>query len=330
MSSRSRKAGGGWRVARGDRRAGLTPAVELAVLALPALALLAVTAPWRVASLTPLAPVSVAQAAVVRDHATPPPPPATRARRVCAAPSNLPCSNGRGAGFENRLAELVAREMGRRVEYTWWAQRRGFWRNTIKAGRCDVVVGLPSGYGPALTTRPYYRSTYVFVTRRGARPPVRSFDDAALRTARVGVQLIGDDYANTPPVAALARRGIVDNVRGYMIYGDYRTPSPPSAIVAAVARREVDVAVAWGPLAGYFARRQRVPLDVVPVSPASDGAAVPFTFDIAMGVRKSEAALRDTLDAILTRRHAAVARILDAYGVPRVGMDSNRVTADAR
>jgi mxaJ protein len=305
------------------------------VLALPAIALLIAVAPWRHVSLTPLAPVAVAHAAPAQNAATRHPPPATPVLRVCADPNNLPFSNDRREGFENRLAELVAGEMGARVEYTWWAQRRAFWRNTVKAGKCDVVVGVPADFGPALTTKPYYRSTYVFVARRGTGAArVRSFDDATLRTAKVGVQLVGDDYANTPPVAALARRGIVNNVRGYMVYGDYRKPSPPSEIVKAVARGEVDVAVAWGPMAGYFARRQRVPLDVVPVTPASDGPAVPLAFDISMGVRRGDAtsrALRDTLDAILTRRRADVARILDAYGVPRVDVNSNsRVTADVR
>jgi len=280
----------------------------------------------------PLAAAPLATVARYTPHVTPHTPPPVL--RVCADPNNLPFSNDRREGFENRLAELVAREMGARVEYTWWAQRRAFWRNTVKAGKCDLVVGVPADFGPALTTKPYYRSTYVFVARHGTGAArVRSFDDAALRTAKVGVQLVGDDYANTPPVDALARRGIVNNVRGYMVYGDYRKPSPTSEIVKAVARGEVDVAVAWGPMAGYFARRQRVPLDVVPVSPTSDGPAVPLAFDISMGVRRGDPAsraLRDTLDAILTRRRADVARILDAYGVPRVDTNSNRVTADAR
>ncbi|HET7457612.1 MAG TPA: substrate-binding domain-containing protein [Gemmatimonadaceae bacterium] len=311
---------------KAPRRGGLSRSAELATLMMPAAALLLVVAAPRV-RVEPLAAAPLATVARYGVHPTPHTP--HPVLRVCADPNNLPFSDSLGGGFENRIAELVAREMGARVEYTWWAQRRGFWRNTVKAGRCDVVVGLPTGYGPALTTRPYYRSTYVFVTRRAA-PAVRSFDDPALRTARVGVHLVGDDYANTPPVDALARRGIVNNVRGYMIYGDYRTPAPPSQLVRAVARGDVDVAVAWGPMAGYFARRQRVPLRLVPVSPASDGPAVPLTFDIAMGVRRDHAALRDTLDAILGRRRAEVARILDAYGVPRVDMSSTRVTADVR
>ena len=148
---------------------------------------------------------------------------------------------------------------------------------------------------------------------------VRSFDDAVLREVKVGVQLVGDDGANTPPAHAFARRGVVGNLVGYTVYGDYRQPDPPARIVAAVARGDVDVAVVWGPLAGYFAPRQAVPLDVVPVSPQIDPPFLPFVFDIAMGVRRDDPRLRDELDAILVRRRATIDSLLAAYGVPRVG-----------
>jgi mxaJ protein len=237
--------------------------------------------------------------------------------RVCADPNNLPYSNERREGFENRLAELVAHELGDTVQYTWWAQRRGYIRNTLKARRCNVVMGVPTGLGPVLTTRPYYRSSYTFVTRRSA-PRTTSFDDPALRRLRVGVQIIGDDFANAPPAMALTHRGIVRNVRGYSVLGDYREPNPPSRIVRAVSDREIDVGVVWGPLAGYFARRSSVPLRVTPVSPEVDVPYLPFVFDIAMGVRREDTALRDTLDAILLRRRREIDKLLADYGVPRV------------
>jgi mxaJ protein len=239
-----------------------------------------------------------------------------RVLRVCADPNNLPFSNQRLEGFENRLAELVARDMGAEVSYTWWAQRRGFLRSTLNAGACDVVMGIPASYELALATRPYYRSSYVFVTRRGLR--VRSFDDPVLRRVQIGVQLVGDDYANAPPAHALAARGVVGNVHGYSVYGDYRQESPPAAVVEAVARGEVDVAVVWGPLAGWAARRQRVPLEIVPVSPQIDLPFLPFVFDIAMGVRRRDTALKEELDAILERRKSEIDALLDEYGVPRV------------
>src|SRR5205085_10213021 len=129
---------------------------------------------------------------------------------------------------------------------------------------------IAAGVETAATTRPYYRSTYVFVTRRDGGPTIASFDDPKLKTLKVGVQLIGDDFANTPPAHALARRGIVENVRGFMLYGDYALPTPPANILKAVADRKVDVAVVWGPLAGYFAAREKTPLKLTPVSPAAD------------------------------------------------------------
>ncbi len=238
--------------------------------------------------------------------------------RVCADPNNLPFSNERGEGFENKIAELLAADLRAELRYTWWAQRRGFFRNTLRAGECDVVVGVPASFELALTTAPYYRSTYAFVYRRDRRLGVRSFDDEALKGLKIGVQVVGDDGANTPPAHALAARGIIQNVRGYTLYGDYARPSPPSRIVEAVASGEVDLGVVWGPQAGYFARRQRVPLEVVPVSPRIDPPFLPFVYDISMGVRRGDDALLARLESFLERRRPDIDRILEDYGVPRV------------
>jgi mxaJ protein len=247
------------------------------------------------------------------------PPAAAPHLRVCADPNNLPFSNDRLEGFENRLAALVAREMATTVEYTWWAQRRGFLRNTLNAGLCDVVMGLPSSIEMALTTRPYYRSSYMFVTRHDRAVHVASFNDPALRRLRIGVQLVGDDGANSPPVHALAARGIVGrNIVGYSVYGDYNSDSPPSRIIRGVAEGEVDLAVAWGPLAGYFAARQPVPLDMVPVDPQIDVPFLPFVFDMSMAVRRDDQALFDRLDQIIETRRSDIDRILADYHVPRV------------
>jgi len=236
--------------------------------------------------------------------------------RACADPNNLPYSNERQEGFENRIAELVAREMKAELRYVWWAQRRGYIRNSLRAGLCDLFIGMPTGLDMVLVTRPYYRSTYAFVTKRDG-PRITSFDDPKLKRLRIGVQIIGDDFANAPPAEALAHRGIVRNVRGYTVLGNYREPNPPSRIVRAVANGEVDVAVVWGPVAGYFARKSTVPLRVVPVSPEVDVPYLPFVFDIAMGVRHGETALRDSLDAVIARRQRDIDRILADYGVPR-------------
>jgi mxaJ protein len=259
---------------------------------------------------------AIATFAAVQSPAQIPAPATPHVLRVCADPNNLPYSNERQQGFENRIAELVAHEMNAELRYVWWAQRRGYIRNTLRAGLCDVFIGMPTGLDMVLVTRPYYRSTYAFVTKRTG-PRIASVDDPRLKTLRVGVQIIGDDFANAPPAEALTHRGIVRNVRGYSVLGDYREPDPPSRIVRAVAKGEIDVAVVWGPLAAYFARKSPVPLRVVPVSPEVDVPYLPFVFDIAMGVRHGETALRDTLDAVIVRRQRDIDRILADYGVPR-------------
>jgi mxaJ protein len=243
---------------------------------------------------------------------------ATTELKVCADPNNLPFSNERQEGFENRIAELVARDLHAKVRYSWWAQRRGFVRNTLNARECDLLIGVPSSFERTSTTIPYYRSTYVFVTRRDRHLRIASFDDTVLRKLRIGVQMIGDDFTNTPPAHALSRRNIIQNVRGYSVYGDYRQPNPPARIIDALARGDVDVAIAWGPLAGYFAQREPVALDIAPVSPQIDLPFLPFVFDISMGVRRGDNALRDQLNTIITRRKSEIDRILDQYGVPRV------------
>jgi mxaJ protein len=243
---------------------------------------------------------------------------AIRKLRVCADPNNLPFSNERLEGFENKIAELVAREMNATVEYTWWAQRRGFLRHTLKAGACDVVMGLPTGMEMAWTTAPYYRSSYVFVYRKDKGLKIRSFDDPVLRKIKIGVQMVGDDFANTPPAHALASRKIIRNVVGYSLYGDYSQENPPAKIMRAVIAGEIDAAVVWGPLAGYIAKQQHEPLELVPVSPPGDLPTLPFTYDISMAVRPGDGALKEELEEILKARRAEIESILDEYGVIRL------------
>lgn len=244
-------------------------------------------------------------------------PPKRRVLRIVADPNNLPFTNEKHEGFENKIAELVARDLDAEIRYVWRAQRRGFFRESLSEGNADLVLGVPSRFERALTTRPYYRSRYAFVSRKSRGPAIRSFDDPALKSLKIGVQLIGDDGTNTPPAHALAARGLVRNVVGFTVYGDYAEPNPPARIVEAVAKGDVDVAVVWGPLAGYFARKPGADLEVTPVEPEKDRTGLPLGFDIAMGVRKGDRALRDRLDEILVRRREEIGKILDEYGVPR-------------
>jgi mxaJ protein len=238
-----------------------------------------------------------------------------RELRVCADPNNLPFSNDRLEGLENRIVALIVRDLGASVTYTWWAQRRGYVRNTLNADQCDLVPGVATGVETLAATRPYYRSTYVFVTRADRKLDLHGLSDPRLRTLKIGVQLVGDDGSNTPPAHALAARGVIGNVRGYMLYGDYSRPNPPAAILDAVARGEVDVALVWGPLAGYFADREPARLALEPVTPTMDGPW-PMAFDVSMGVRRRDKALLQEVDAALERNRAAIDAILAEYHVP--------------
>ncbi|MGA8707087.1 MAG: substrate-binding domain-containing protein [Steroidobacteraceae bacterium] len=234
---------------------------------------------------------------------------------VCADPNNLPFSNRSGQGFENKLAELLARDMRAHVEYVWWAQRRGYVRSTLNEARCDLWPGVATGVDMVSTTHPYYRSTYVFVTRRARHLTGLSLDDPRLKRLSIGVQMIGNDATNTPPAQALALRGITDNVHGYMLYGNYAQANPAAAIVRAVEQGDIEVALVWGPLAGYFGSRSRVPLRLEPVDPSSP--RLPMSYDISVGVRRGNAALRDTIDQILERERPRIDALLRAYHIPQ-------------
>jgi mxaJ protein len=231
--------------------------------------------------------------------------------RVCADANNLPYSNDKLEGFENKLAELIAKELGATPSFTWWPDRRGFIRNTLRANRCDVVMGIPNGYELVRWTRPYYRSTYAFVFARDREFHVRSWDDPVLRKARIGI------VAGTPPADALVKKGLIDNVVSYRLTIDYTTEYP-GEIVDHVAAGKVDVAIVWGPVAGYFAKKQSVPLEVVPV-PDLPGVGAPFTYEISMGVRKADTERQLQLDEILDKRRTEIQKILAEYGVPLVG-----------
>lgn len=243
-------------------------------------------------------------------------PAAARELKVCADPNNLPFSNDKQQGFENKITQIVAEELGAELVYVWHAQRRGNVRETLNEGLCDLIPGVASSLEMLGTTRPYYRSTYVAVARGGALAGLNSFDDERLRRLKLGVQLIGDDGANSPPAHALSRRRLIDNLRGYPIYGDYADAAPQQAIVVAVATGEVDLAFVWGPTAGYFSKLQKVPLTLAAIEPHSDGPTLPMVFDISMGVRKQDVALRREVEAALRKRASDIKAILDDYGVP--------------
>ncbi|HEX7969598.1 MAG TPA: quinoprotein dehydrogenase-associated putative ABC transporter substrate-binding protein, partial [Stellaceae bacterium] len=184
------------------------------------------------------------------------------------------------------------------------------------ADKCDVIMGVPAGLDMVETTRPYYRSTYVFVSRADRHLDVASITDPRLRTLKIGVQLVGNDGFNTPPAHALADQGIIRNVVGYPIYGDYREPNPPARIVAAVARGDVDIAAVWGPLAGYFSKQSPVALQLAPITGTERFAPLVFQFDIAMGVRKGDDKRREQLDRLIEQNQGRIEALLQTYAIP--------------
>jgi len=236
---------------------------------------------------------------------------------IASDPNNLPFSNEREEGFENKIAALIANDLGATIEYNWFAQRRGFFREAVKHGPSDIVMGVPTvDFERVLPTRPYYRSTYCFVYRKSSPAQIKSFDDPALHKLKIGVPLVGDSK-NTPPAQWLADRGIVDNIVGFPVYTDYRDATPASKMIDASAAGDIDVAIAWGPIAGYFAKKQSVPLTVVPITQPSK-SSTPIAYDISIGVKRSNSQLRRQIDDVLIRRKFEIDRILDDYGVPRV------------
>lgn len=237
--------------------------------------------------------------------------------RVCANPDGMPFSNVKGEGFENRLAQLVAHDLGDQLAYFWTPQREDFVRKTLDAGKCDILMGVPVTFDEVQTTQPYYSSGYVFMWRKDRGLNISSIRDPRLRKLRIGLHLIGDD--NTPPMEALSRQRIVQNVTGYMIFHDSRREPDGqvgSQLIDDLAAGKIDVAAVWGPLGGYYAREARVPLAVVPIRDTASFAPLVFQYPIAMGVRKGNDALRLRLDGFIAHKRTAISALLRQYGVP--------------
>jgi len=233
--------------------------------------------------------------------------------RVCAEPDSLPYSNKQEEGFENRIAEIVAQALGAKLRYVWLPQPHTRARDLfIQEGRCDLVMGIPDGHTGFLTSLAYYRTSYVFVYRGSEPYEIDSFDDPDLANLRIGIQLSGGNMS--PTSYALAKRGLIENQLSFT--PNFKEADPLAGIVKAVTERKVDVAVAWGPVAGYFVRKQPTALTLVPVRPQIEAPFVPMVASIAMGVRVGDEALRDELNVALARRWNDVQTVLEAFGVP--------------
>jgi mxaJ protein len=251
--------------------------------------------------------------ASVTAEAQRPSPPQPGILRVCNDPDNMPFSNQKGEGYENKIAQLIASDWKAKLEYVWYPTRRGYFR--ILNGRyCDLIIQAPGGLDMAGTTTPYYRSGYVFLTRRDSKlADLKSLADSRLKKARIGVTLLPSDE-QLPPTMALSHYGVVGNLNGYI--GWYDEEHRPEDIVNAVANDSVDVAIVWGPLAGYFAKQSKVPLKITPLADRDSVADVPFRYNIAMAVRRSEKELRDSLERTLKEKAPQIQAILKEYGIP--------------
>jgi mxaJ protein len=234
---------------------------------------------------------------------------AARPLRICADPDNLPFSDRAGRGFDNRIAALVAHDLGRKPVFVAARSRRGFLHEQFNKNACDVLTGVPSGLRGVATTRPYYRSTYVFVTPAREHLQIASFRDPHLNGRRIGLQILEEDFS--PPSLPLIRNGHAAQLVGFESFG-----TDGGDIIRAVADGRVGLAVVWGPVAGYFAARQPSPLSLTPVSPAVDSSGVPFAYSIALAVHRNDTALLDALNASLARLEPQIQKILAAYHVP--------------
>jgi mxaJ protein len=256
--------------------------------------------------------------------------------RVCADPDNMPLSNQKGEGYEQKIAELVAKDWNAKVEYAWWPVRRGYFSRALNGRYCDVAIEAPAGLDMAGVTKPYFRSGYVFVTRKDSGLDIKSLADPRLKKLKIGINLLNSDAENTPPAMALSQYGVVGNLVGFTTF--YSDSARPEDIVNAVAKKDIDVAIVWGPLAGYFVRSSSAPLAVQPLPERDSLSDFPFQYNIGMAVRRRDRALRDSLQATLDRRRPEIQGILKQFGVPVLPIkeekddddDGSKATAPAR
>ena len=234
--------------------------------------------------------------------------------RVCADPDNMPSSNDKSEGFENKLASMIAKEWNSKLTYVWYPTRRGYFR--ILNGRyCDIAMEAPAGLDMAGSTKPYFRSAYVFVARKGSGlEDLHSLADPRLKKLKIGVNVYTSDAENSPPAMALSQYGVVGNLTGYSTF--YDDQNRPETIINAVAKKDVDIAIAWGPVAGYYAKQSTVPLVLTPLPERDSLSNTPFRYSIGLAVRRSDKEFRDSLQTLLDRKAPEIEALLKEYGVP--------------
>lgn len=231
--------------------------------------------------------------------------------KVCADPELMPNSNNKQEGFEDKIAELLAKDLGKKLTYTYAYNRQGFLRNTINAMRCDVIMGVTSDYDALRTSKPYYRTGNVFVYRKDSGYNITDWDSPDLKKATIGV--VGQSPATIP----MNDKGLIANARPYRMQRDLNLP--PSFLIDDLVKGEIDVAVVWGPIGGYFAKQSKVPLVVVPVPEYETvNAKGKQYWNISIGIRHKDKAKLPAIEAALEKNKDKIAQILDEYGIPHV------------
>lgn len=252
--------------------------------------------------------------------------------RVCADPNNLPLSDKSGKGYENRIAELIGQDLGLPVEYVWFPQRMGFIRNTLKAAdgrggfRCDLVIGVPADYEMTANTRPYLHSSWVMVLAdRPQLAGVKSSEDLLKLPAETRAKLRFGAFTKTQPLDWLFKHEFFEQTSVYQAMSADPDEFPGQIVAQDLAEGKIDVAMVWGPIGGYFAKQAKTPLRVLPLESTSQHK---FDYLLSFGVRHPDKEWRASLDAVIARRQADIDRILDEYGVPRLGLPQPAVLAE--
>jgi len=231
--------------------------------------------------------------------------------KVCADPDNMPYSTQKGEGFENKIAEVLAKDLGKTLTYEFWLDRQGYLRNTINAQRCDVIIGMGSDVDNLRTSKPYYRSGYVFVYRKSSNYNIKDWDSEDLKKGIIGI------VGQSPPTIPLNDHNLMANARPYRLQRDLNLP--PSFIVDDLIAGKIDIAIVWGPIGGYFAKQSKEPLVVVPVPEyKSVNVKGKEEWNISVAVRKKDKERMEMIQGALDRNQAKIMKILDDYGIPHV------------
>jgi quinoprotein dehydrogenase-associated probable ABC transporter substrate-binding protein len=239
--------------------------------------------------------------------------------RVCADPHNLPFSNEKGEGFENKLAELFAKKLGKKLAYTFFPQATGFVRMTLGSHRCDVIMGFPQGDDLVQSTNPYYRTAYAFIYKAGSDlEGIETITDERLKQKRIGI------VAGTPPATYLATHSLLTKAKPYALMIDTRIDSSAEAMVKDLQSGEIDVGILWGPMAGYYARTANPAIRVVPLMKESGGPQLAYR--IAMGVRGSDQNWKRELSKLIQENQPEINKILIGYGVPLLDEKDQPIT----